>query len=172
MFRMYLRVNRGPLDVIRQLPERAQRNLRRKLQTDLKPELEADVEAMMASPARPRDDTPFEFGSGQSRRYWFVLVQANPTLSDGRHYIRTGIIEGGFEVIVSDRLRENLVRITNVQPKSTYVYGPWQVAGHRNTGWGEQFEQARQRLQSKTTGKIVQYWYEAVDEATRGKESG
>lgn len=168
---MRLTVNQSVLGVIRDLPERAQRNLRRKLQTDLKPELQADVDALMAAPAKPRDDTPFEFGTDKSRRYWFVLIRARPDLTDGSHYIRFGIIQEGFEVLVSDRLRQNLVKIVNVQPKSTYVYGPWQVAGHRNTGWGAQFEQARQALQSKTISRIVQYWYEAVNEAARGKDS-
>jgi len=168
-FRMRLTVNQAVLGVIRELPERAQRNLRRKLQTQLKPELQADVDALMASPAKPRDDTPFEFGTDKSRRFWFVLIRASPDLTDGSHYLRSAIIEEGFQVTVSDRLRENLVKIVNIQPKSTFVYGPWQVAGHRNTGWGAEFERARQELQAKAIAKIVQYWYEAVDEGTKGK---
>jgi hypothetical protein len=167
-FRMRLTVNEDLLNRLRQLPERSQRNLRRKLATELKPELQADVDELFAEPPPPVSD-PFEFGTEKSHIYYILMVRENPILTDGQHWIRTGIIESGFNVEVSDRLRGNLIRIRNIQPDARYVFGPWLVPGHRNTGWPEWVERARPFLQEKMIRRIEEMWAEAVREAIKGQ---
>lgn len=167
-FRMSLKVNENLLNRLRELPERSQRNLRRKLQTELKPELQADVDALAAEPPPPVSD-PFQFGTEKSRIFYILMVRENPTLTDGRHWIRTGIIESGFSVEVSDRLRGNLIRIRNIQPDAIFVFGPRLVLGHANTGWPEWAERMRPILHEKMLTRIEELWKQAVREAIKGQ---
>lgn len=163
-FKMRLTVNEDLLNRLRQLPERSQRNLRRKLQTELKPELQADVDALAAEPPPPVSD-PFQFATEKSRIFYILMVRENPTLTDGHHWIWTGIIESGFSVEVSDRLRGNLIRIRNIQPDAIFVFGPRLVPGHALTGWPEWAGRMKPILRAKALERIEQLWKESVHEA-------
>jgi hypothetical protein len=164
---MRLTVNQDLLDRLRQLPERAQRNLRRELVTTFKGEMQDKVDDLIEAPGPV--SVPFAFGSENSRLYYVIMVnREDTTLTDGAHWIRTKIIESGFNVEVSDRLRGNLITIRNIQPNARYVFGPWLVAGHGNTGWPEVVERARPILQQMMIAKLEALWREAVKQAING----
>lgn len=177
MFRMRLTINQEILTRLRQMPDRAQRNLRRRLQVELAPDLQQDVDALMETPPGPVA-SPFLFGTPKSKRYFFVLVHQHPEYSDGAHWLRGGpmAIENAFRVQISDRLRENLISVRNVQRESTgtkpwparYVYGPWATSGNIKTGWPEQADIARQLLREKTIKRIIEMWRESVRDAVKG----
>lgn len=150
---------------MRELPDRTQRLLRNKLQVELKPELQKDVDMLFEQ--GPTVSSPFEFGSDESRNYYFWLIRNNPALSDGSHWLRRGIVEEGFDVSISDRLRLNLILIRNIQPEAKYVFGPWLVRGHAKTGWPNMFEVARQLIREKAVDRVVALAQEAVNEAKK-----
>lgn len=166
-FKMKLELNENLLERLRQLPERSRRNLKRKMVTELGPELQKDVDELMSEPPGPVSD-PFRFGSWESMIYYIMLVREDPTLTDGKHWLRTTIIESGFRVEVSDRFSLTMIRVRNIQPKAKYVYGPWQVAGHENTGWGENFAEIKAFLRQKMRTSVRRMWREAIKEARKG----
>lgn len=166
-FRMRLTVNQELLDRLRQLPERAQRNLRRELNTTFKEEMQDEVDKLIEAPGSPT--FPFKFGTEKSRIFYLLWIRENPELSDGEHWIRSKIIESGFNVEVSDRLRGNLITIRNIQPAARYVFGPWLVPGHGETGWPEVVERARPILQQLMIAKLEALWREAVRQAVKGQ---
>lgn len=180
MFRIRLTVNQELLARWRAVPERTQRNFRRKLVTILGPELQREVNDLM----KPGPG-PSLFGSGfntvKSRKFWFVLIQANPGMTDGNHYIRTGLIEAGHRVYISDRLRGNLITIRNVQEagpyqkgdltprlRARYVYGPRLVLGHITTGWPDEALAAEELLQAYAIERCKALFAESVREALKG----
>lgn len=165
--RLKLTLNQEVLDNLRQLPVRAQRNIKQRIRTELAPELEQDARELMAQ--GPALVSPFVFGSRQSARYFFWLVRHNPELSDGLHWIRTGIIEQGWRAEVSDRFSIGMITIRNIQPDAKYVYGPWAVAGHINTGWPEEAQSARALLVEKARERVYSMWKESVHEAAQGQ---
>ena len=128
MFKLKLELNERLLERLRQLPERSQRNIRRKIATELVPQLQEDVDELLTEPPGPVS-IPFKFGSWESMIYYIMMVRADPTLTDGEHWLRSTIIERGFRVEASDRFRLTMITVRNIQPKAKYVYGPWQVAG-------------------------------------------
>ena len=164
LFQARVTINQSLLDNLRELPRRTQANLRRKLQTELKPELQKEVNTFFEQGPEPVS-SPFVFGTLKSRNYYFWLVRNNPDLSDGAHWLRRGIIEQGFDVSVSDRLRANLILIRNIQPEAKYALGPWLVRGHALTGWPDQFEMARELIRAKAVDRVVYLAKEALSEA-------
>ncbi len=176
MFKMRLTVDQDWLANVRAMPERAQRNIRRKIQTSLVPELQADVETILADAPGPVS-SPFAFASPASRGYWFALIRANPSLTDGRHWIRTGLLEGSWVVTASDRLRMTMITVSNNLRESTgqepfpakFVYGPFEPPGHRNIGWPALLKNARQALHAKMLNRVYQLWAEACKDAVRGQ---
>ena len=163
-----LRQNQDMLDKLRQLPVRAQRNIRRKIVTELLPWLEQRSHELMTQPwVAP--SSPFKFGTPQSRLYYFWLIRHNPGLTDDHHWIRTMRLESSFRFEASDRLRGVQIKGGPTDPDSRYVFGPWLVAGHRNTGWPERVEQVRRILQAEMRHRLRRMWKEAVREARRGQ---
>lgn len=167
MFKFTITVNQGLLQQLRDLPMRAQRNLRARMQTELQPELQDRVDALMGEPPGPVSE-PFEFGSAKSRAFYFILIRENPGLTDGAHWIWTGEMASGFRVEISDRLRENLIRVINRKQKAPFVYGPWMVAGHLNTGYSLQVSIARRQLRQYAIRRILVFWRQAVRDGLRG----
>jgi hypothetical protein len=180
-FKMRMTADQGTLGRLRELPVRFQRNVRRQIVTVIGPELQKDVDQLMTREPGPVS-SPFAFGSPKSMAYWFFLVTLYPELTDGEHYIRTGADETGFRVEVSDRFRENQITIRNIQDseyflrggfplhKAKYVYGPWQVQGHKNTGWGREFETLHAQLQEKARTLIRAAGRLALAEAKKGRD--
>lgn len=163
-----LQQNDDLLSKLRQLPERSQRNIRRKIVTELVPYLERRANELMMEPF-VMPSSPFAFGTPRSRIFYFWLVRNNPELSDGNHWIRTMRLESGFRFEASDRLRAIQVRGRNVEDKAQFVFGPWQVAGHHNTGWDLRVEEVREMLQEEMRRMIARLWRESVREALRGQ---
>lgn len=176
MFRLKLTVDPTWLERVRALPERAQRNVRRKIQTELVPELQSDVETILADAPGPVA-SPFQFGSTKSQHYWFAMIRANPNLTDGSHWIRTGLLEGSWVVSASDRLRMTQITVSNILRESTgtepfpakFVYGPFAPPGHIATGWPALLENARQALHAKMLNRVYQLWGESLKEGVKGQ---
>ncbi len=166
LFSARITVNQSLIDNLRLMPRRVQQNLRHKLQTELKPELQADVNELMEQGPSPVS-SPFAFGTPKSRDYYFWMIRNNPDLTDGRHWLRDGTIEHGFDVQISDRLRMSLILIRDIQPKARYVLGPWAVAGHIATGWPAQVEVVRQLIREKAVERVVFMAREALRETVR-----
>lgn len=176
IFRMRLTINDKLLERLREIPERAQQNLRRRMQTELAPELQDRANELLGADPGPVSE-PFIFGNTpdafqRSHNAYMAIVREKQGKNDPNgHWIREGIIESGFRVRVSDRLRGNLITIWNVQPKSRYVYGPWQVMGHANTGWGRDFDTKSRMLRKEAIQRIRQLWRESVRDAVKGESS-
>lgn len=167
-----LQTNQDLLDKLRQLPDRSQRNIRRKIVTELVPYLERRANELM-NDNPPMVSSPFAFGGPnrgmRSKLYYFWLIRSNPDLTDGAHWIRTGHLEQGWRFEASDRFRSIQVTGRNVEDKAQYVFGPWLVPGHANTGWPEKVEQVREQLQIEMRRMIARLWREAINEALKGQ---
>lgn len=168
IFKMRLQVNQDLLERLRALPERAQRNIKRKIRIELGPDLEEDANNLMEE-GPGQVSSPFQFGTAKSRRFYMALVREYPELTDGAHWLRTGEIERSFVVEVSDRFRENLIRIVNKHGKGKYLLGPWLVAGHAKTGWPELADEVRLQLRAKARREIARMWRDSVKEAIKGQ---
>lgn len=176
-FKMRLSVDQDQIAALRAMPDRARSLMRVKMQTILKPELQTDVNALMEQ--GPALVSPFEFGGrdDKSARYYFALVTNNPSLSDGRHWIRKGDLEDAWNVTIGTQFREGSIAVINQLRESTgtkpfpafYVYGPYAPLGHINSGWPQQAEIARQLLREKAISRIWELWRESLDEAARGR---
>lgn len=167
-FEMKLVQNDELLTKLRELPDRSQRNVRRKIVTELVPWLEARANELM-SEGMVLPSSPFAFGTQRSRKYYFWLIHNNPTLVDDFHWIRTLRIEQSWQFEASDRLRAIQIHGRNAIPEARYVFGPYQVAGHRNTGWDQRAEEVRQILQQESRREISRMWRDAVREALAGQ---
>lgn len=176
MLRMKLTLNEELLERMRQLPIRVQRNIRRKIAVELAPELQADVSRLMGTAPGP-SPSDFQFGSEKSRRYYFFLIRSNPELSDGEHWIRSGLLETSWIVEASDRFRVNQITISNNLRQSTgtrdfpgkYVYGSFAPEGHIETGWPAQAQQMRNIMQAKMRRVIRVMVRDSVNEGLRGE---
>lgn len=179
MLKVSLTINETLLSTLKELPDRTKRNFKTKLRTVLKPELQQETEARMnVDPGAVSE--PFQFGSRNSQIYYLMLVRKNPELSDGDHWIRTGELQSSFRVEVGDYLyADSLITIRNIAHRSTgtkpyparYVYSPWAVAGHINTGWAAQFDTAKAELRQYALRRIVELRNEGLREAMKGKDS-
>lgn len=174
---MKLTIPQSLLDKLRSLPERIQINTRRYFVTEVGPELQADVDAIMPTLVPPGVSSPFVFGNSpdaatRSREHYFGMLRADPSLSDGSHWIRRPEVEKGFRVFVSDRLRGGLVTISNVHPDAKWVYpGIFQVFGHANSGWGEQFDEAKRVLREVLMKRVRAAAVKGTNDAIHGREA-
>lgn len=160
---MKLTINQALMERLRALPEKAKSTMRRKVREVLKPEMKQLLDSLLPlNPGPPSN--PFQFGTDKSLRYYFWLISAIDGLTDGKHWIRTGEVDSGFDIEVSDRLQANLVTVLNRHPAAKYVYGPWQVAGHKNTGWQTEANALRQLLLDYAIRRSYELWVEAVRE--------
>ena len=171
-FKFTLTINQAYLDTLRQLPDRAQRNLRKLLVTEVGPQLQEATDALFEQ--GPAVSSPFAFGTEPSRYHYFKMIREDPDLTAGLHWVRhpedEDSVEKGFWVKVSDRLRGALITVTNIHPKAKYVFGPWLVPGHGNTGWPEQAVIARMLLHEKAMELIRDAYLRALAAAKKGRE--
>ena len=172
LFQARVTINQSLLNSLRELPRRTQENLRRKLQTELKPELQKEINTLFAQGPEPVSD-PFMFGGSdgglRSRQayFWILRHELGIEPESGGHWPRRNIVEQGFDIQVSDRLRLNLILVRNFQPEAKYVFGPWLVRGHALTGWPDQFEMARELIRAKAIDRVVYLAKEALSEAMK-----
>lgn len=167
-FTMRLVTNEDLLSNLRELNERSQRNVRRRIVTELVPFLEKTFNELMSEPMT-LPYTPFAFGTSRSRKFYFWLIHNNPSLVDDLHWIRTMRLETSFQFEASDRLRTVQIRGRSAEGDARYVFGPWTVAGHRNTGWPERVEQVRAQVQAMMRREIARLWRDSVREALKGQ---
>lgn len=168
LFKIKLTTSEDLLGTLKELPARAKQTFKTKMRIEFAPKFEAEVNALMPSLAPGTPSSPFAFGTPRSKRYYFWLITSTEGLTDGSHWLRTGDIESSFEVQVSDRLIENLIRVINRHPKAKYLYGPWQVQGHTNTGWGEEVKESRRQLGQRARVLIIVIWRESLTDAMKG----
>lgn len=187
--KLKLTVNQTLLTRWREAPRRARLLFRSKLQTVLKPELQDKVDMLMRPGPGP-SLFGIQFNTEKSKRYWFLLIRANPDMTTGGgkahakggHYIRTFIIEEGFRVFVSDRLRGDLITIKNIQEaaksnprdlvprlRASYVYGPRLVLGHIASGWPDSADIAKQLLLEYAVERCKELFAESLRSALKGQ---
>lgn len=173
-FKMKLELNQELLTRLRALPVRAQQNMKTLIATELAPDLEQDANDLMAE--GPEVSSPFVFGTDLSMRKYFYMVRHGEVETDGEHYLREpgpDTVQGGFRAEVSStRFNIGMIQIRNLHPRAKYVYGPWAVQGHINTGWPQQAEIVRQLLREKAVERVEEMWKKAVTDAAKGINSG
>jgi hypothetical protein len=136
------------------------------------PELEQAILSLMEEGPLPVSD-PFIFGNSpdaavRSRNAYMAILRGMGIKPiRGMHWPRTGIIEAGFRIEISDKLRGSLIRLSNVQPDAQWVFGKRAVLGHIATGWDEQLSAAIVLIREKAHTRIQQLWHESVQEARR-----
>ena len=169
-----LRLRRIPR--LRDLKTRAWRNLETRIQQNVVPRVEQDVIALLAPYPGPAV-YPFEFATDKSRRFYFWRFK------DRIPYQRTGAFGAAWSVVVNGQVggglfgllagfitaRPQTGRITldilNESDAAQYVYGPRQVPGHANTGWGELIEANGPQMLDRAASYVVDEWPGAVVEA-------
>ena len=168
MFRVKLTIGNA-IQRLKAIPDNAIRIFRERIGTELPDAVQAQVlEIMAQEPGEP--SSPFEFGSTLSARYYFWLITHFPGLSDGEHWIRTGDLEHSFQTEVSYSGLGGKITVFSTRPDAAFVYGPWQVMGHKNTGWGEQYAKAQKLILSYAKNLTFEIWDESVYQAA--KEAG
>ncbi len=168
MFRAKLTIGNA-VNRLRSIPDRAIRIFQERINSDLQSSVEARVLAIMAEdPGVP--SSPFEFGTVLSGRYYFWLITHIPGLSDGDHWIRAGDLEHSFQTEVQFAGKTGKLTVFSVRPDAAFVYGPWQVMGHKNTGWDQQYEKARRLVLTEAKNLTFDIWDESVYQAA--KEAG
>lgn len=166
-------ISPASLAKFKDLPLRAQRNLRRLIVTELGPELELIVKEMVAA-SPPRTNETFVFASDQSRKFYFWLLYNDPNLSQNGHWARggEGSIEDAWTVHVSDTLQETMIRVRNDRRKvkgisqgeypAQYLF---RVPGHLNTGWLEWKWRMEDELRTVLRTRTMALWRQACREA-------
>src|SRR5258706_6582580 len=158
-------------DKLAQIPGRAAQIFRERLGSEISPELQSYVLAIMAeTPGEP--SSPFEFATLKSSRFYFWLITSSvfSAASDGAHWIRSGEIENSWQVEVSYGALNATIRVFSNNPAAKFVYGPNpndQVAGHKHTGWGEQFIRAQKLVLSQAKRATFVVWRESVKQAAK-----
>lgn len=165
MFRMKVEIGDYILTTMQDLSTSVQPIFRDLLQTDVKPAVQKSVEKHLATYPPPREKLPpFEFASDRSRKAYF----ATNGFGKGIPYKRTNTLAKGWDTKVSSKFSNNLITISNVQPYSTYVYGPRQIPGHAQTGWGKDFDKMAGVIQDDAEEAIVKAWGKAWDTVVKG----
>lgn len=169
-FRLRIQVNYRRLANLEAVPERAFRLFQQKLVTTLAPELQQATNALMIPGPFPVS-SPFAFATDRSRRFYFALIRANPSLVEGGHWKRTLVIEKGFRVLVVNQPQRTQLTVRNVEGKAVYPYS-YRVPGHVSTGWPGSAEIARELLHEFAVPRIVELFEGAMAEALRGANGG
>lgn len=161
-FKLNLNVGSYLLNAMKELPDSVQGSFRQEMQTVVKPAIDGLVAKYLAPyPPERKETPPFEFATLKSQRAYF----ASNGFGKGIPYKRSGTLGRGWNVAVSYKFQDSLIRISNVQPYSKFVYGPRQVPGHRTTGWGADFDKKAGLVQDGAEQEIVNAWGRAIAKA-------
>ena len=172
----------GNLERLRGLGDRVARNFRNRIGTEVSPDLQAGVLAIMAeSPGVA--SSPFEFGgelsgvsgysnNNLSRRFYFWLITSGvfSGATDGKHWIRSGETENSWQTQISFGTFTGKFTLFTKNPAAKYLYGPWQVAGHRNTGWGQQMNNAKTLVFQEAKRAVFDVFVYVARAAVRGSD--
>lgn len=141
----------------RGLDKKAKQRFRTYLRTDVKSEVQRDVVDLMAPyPAGVKH--PFKFATAKSRRAFF----ATNGFGRGIPTTRSNQLHDSWDTQITDRHNGSLIRVVNLKPYSKYVYAPRQVPGHRNTGWGGDFNTAIPLVTEHAEVLTIDAWAKAV----------
>jgi len=164
VFKMKLDVSDDILASIRDLPTRVLPEFRNEMQTVVKPAVQKAVEQYLAPyPPERSLKPPFEFATDKSRKAFF----ATNGFGRGIPTKRTGVLGKGWNVEVSYQLSNSLIRISNVQPYSRFVYGPRQIPGHAQTGWSKDFDTKSDKVLDVAENEVTSAWGRAVARAIK-----
>jgi hypothetical protein len=153
---------------VRQIPKRAREIFQQEMGIRLTESLLMDVRDVMAqTPGDP--SSPFAFATEKSARFYFWLITSSvfSAATDGSHWIRSGDVENSWQVEVSYGTFSAKLRVFTTHPAAKYLYGPWQVPGHRITGWNAQIEQARRLVYAQAKRVSVELYVEALKMAVK-----
>lgn len=153
------------LSAVKNIPTRAKQDYKRELMRTVKPEVQQQVDDLLGQPAPPVK-LPFEFATEKSRRAYF----ATNAFGKGIPYRRTNQLPTSWRVDLTTRLQKNFIVITNPKSYTKYVYGSIdqrQVPGHRNTGWGKDFDTAIELINEDAIILIKNTWRDVVLKVVR-----
>lgn len=157
---MYFKVKMKPptdvINAIRGLPKAQQKKMNARLNGDVKKDIQKVVEKEFSKEPGPVK-LPFQFATERSRRAYF----ATNGFGNGIPYQRKGKVSKQWKTQIQ---KLNII-IFNASPAGKYVYGPRQVAGHKNTGWGKEVDKASKRTLDAATDIIIAAWVQVVDES-------
>jgi hypothetical protein len=142
------------------LKSRAKADFKRELQTKVKPELQRQVDDLLGGDPGPVS-RPFVFATEKSRRAYF----ATNGFGKGIPFRRDDSIRTSWRVRVISRLSRDFAVIDNPKEAAKYVYGSpsqRQVPGHKNTGWGKDFEESIETIQENGVAMIVSAWKRSI----------
>lgn len=172
MFEFDPQINTFALADFAEAARKAPGKMRYYVQMYLKPSVEIDVERLLAQDAPPRSDIPFEFRTDKSKSYYHWIADQFPgQLTDGEHWLRNDNLISSWHVDF-DRRRsdESVLRIYNDAESdlprgagdsdyAKYVYpGDDQVMGHADTGWGANFVEAYEEIESHANDLVIEGW--------------
>lgn len=152
--------------------------LNEKFQNEIKPRIEADAQEVMA-PYPGMVSVPFEFATDRSRKFYFANFKPpyqrtgelshSWNVSVGAQYGKSSFIQRFKGVLSRGSASSDLaIIIANTDPASIWVYGPRQVPGHRNTGWGVLMRSRAREVVERAKMYVRAGWGTAVHEAMRG----
>ena len=134
----------GVGDILAELKPLADtRTIARMVNRDIAPPLERRLDRIVSKVAPPRTDVKFVWSynraaNARARRWWFAAIKRGAVQTDGKHFLRTGVIPAAWQTeiaIVGDQIVMSLV---NPASGSEFLYGSEerpQVPGHATTGW-------------------------------------
>lgn len=175
MFRLTYTARLTRLPKLRDLQPRAVKALETRLTQNVVPRVIQDLPIISAYPGAAL--YPFQFATDASRRYYFwryrdrLPYTRTMALANDWSVVASGQLGGGvfstFTALASGQRIGGTLTITvfNAAPEATYVYGPRQVPGHANTGWGEQLENNRAAFLGRVADYVTEEWKGAVEEA-------
>jgi hypothetical protein len=151
------------LSSVKNLPKRAQREFKNQLLRTVKPQIQRNVDDLLGEEAPPVQ-YPFVFSDdpAQNARIRAAYFATNG-FGKGIPYKRTGSLPTSWRVDVSTRLQQNFIVISNPKSYAKYVYpGAKQVPGHRNTGWGKDFDTAIALINEDAVILVKDTWRNAI----------
>lgn len=102
---------------------------------------------------------PFEFATPKSRAYYFWKFKGKIP------YQRTGGLGQSWFVTADNRKNDGFIIFGNSSTIAAFVFGPGfaitrqqQVPGHRNTGWGQDFERKVIEVSERTNQMLIDGW--------------
>lgn len=158
MFLAKVDVDLSVIRTQREIARRAPGAMGNYVQMVMVPQVQRKVSESYA-PYPPPAIHPFVFATARSRRWYFANVRAGNIPTDGRGYVRSGALGQAWRVLVDRRQNEGFLTVKNVASSAIYVFGNRQVPGHRNTGWGAQFERANHEVGDLATYLLAKGWF-------------
>ena len=153
------------LSAQRNLKARTKAEFKRNQQVKVKPDLQRQVDDLLGGDPGPVS-RPFVFATEKSRKAYF----ATNGFGKGIPFKRDDSIRTSWRVSVLTRLSKDFVVIDNPKKAAKYLYGSpdqRQVQGHKNTGWGKDFDEAITLINEHAVILVKDNWRDAVLKALK-----